>query len=156
MTDAAALLAALAARGWTIGTAESLTGGGLVAALVDVPGASAVVRGGVVAYATDLKAGVLGVDQDLLERTGPVDPDVARWMAEGARTVLGVDVGVATTGVAGPDPQDGVEVGTVFIAVAVPSGVTVEPLTLTGSRDDIRRETTRRAIALCARAIAVP
>ncbi|GAA3622331.1 CinA family protein [Microbacterium awajiense] len=156
MTDAAALLAALAGRGWTIGTAESLTGGGLVAALVDVPGASAVVRGGVVAYATDVKAGVLGVDQDLLERAGPVAPDVARWMAEGARTVLGVDVAIATTGVAGPDPQGGAEVGTVFVAVAVPTGVTVEPLKLSGSRQEIRSETTRRAIALCARVIAAP
>ncbi len=149
MTLAAEVLRSLGRRGWSIGTAESLTGGLLVAALVDVPGASAHVRGGVVAYATDLKATALGVDPVLLEERGPVDRTVAAQMAEGARRTLGADVGVATTGVAGPDAQGGHPVGTVFAAVATPVGTAVAALQLAGSRDDIRRATVRCALELC-------
>ncbi|WP_127472598.1 CinA family protein [Microbacterium sulfonylureivorans] len=148
MTLAADVLEALGSRGWTIGTAESLTGGLVIATLVDVPGASAHVRGGVVAYATDLKAAALGVDQDLLDRAGSVDATVAQQMAEGARRVLGADVGVSTTGVAGPDPQDGLPVGTVFIAVSTPSGGAVRALRLAGSRGAIRASTVDSALEL--------
>lgn len=91
----------------TVAVAESLTGGRVAAALTAVPGASAVLRGSVTAYATDLKASVLGVDPALLSRSGAVDPEVARQMAVGVRRVCGADVGIATTGVAGPDEQDG-------------------------------------------------
>ncbi|WP_396134545.1 CinA family protein [Cellulomonas sp. ATA003] len=107
LSDAAALVAALAAHGRSVAVAESLTGGMVTAAVVDVPGASRVLRGGVVAYATDLKAQLLGVDRALLARVGAVDPGVAGEMAQGVRARLGADVGLATTGVAGPDPQDG-------------------------------------------------
>jgi nicotinamide-nucleotide amidase len=117
---ASQVLAAAAARGLTLGVAESLTGGLVVAALVGVPGASAVLRGGVVAYATDLKAALLGVDGDLLAARGAVDPDVAGQMALGVRRATGADVGLATTGVAGPDPQDGHPPGLVYVAVAAP------------------------------------
>ncbi|MDY0909244.1 CinA family protein [Microbacterium sp. CFBP9034] len=153
MTLAGDVLAALGDRGWTIGTAESLTGGLVVASLIDVPGASAHVRGGVVAYATDLKHTTLGVDRALLQAVGPVHADVAQAMAEAARRVLGADVGVATTGVAGPDPQDGQPVGTVFTAVATPAGSTVAALRLHGTRDEIRAETVRLVLELCLRAI---
>jgi nicotinamide-nucleotide amidase len=124
VTDAATALAALQGRGWTLAVAESLTGGALADAFVRVPGASAVLVGAVVAYATPLKASLLGVDRALLDREGPVHPDVAAQMAEGVRRVLAVDgrpadVGVATTGVAGPEPQGGRPVGTVFAGVAV-------------------------------------
>jgi nicotinamide-nucleotide amidase len=124
VTAAAEVLALLRARGLTLAVAESLTGGALCDAFVSVPGASAVLRGGVVAYATPVKASVLGVDAALLEREGPVHPDVARAMADGVRRALAVagrpaDVGVATTGVAGPEPQGGRPVGTVFAGVAV-------------------------------------
>src|SRR6185369_8134485 len=118
--DAAGLLAALAARGETLAVAESLTGGLLAATIVDVPGASAAFRGGFVVYATDLKATLAGVDRDLLASRGPVDPDVAVALAVGARERCGADWGLATTGVAGPDPQDGVPVGTVFVGIAGP------------------------------------
>ena len=104
----------LIARGQTIAAAESLTGGLVAAALTSVPGSSAAFRGGVVAYATDLKAAVLGVPDDLLERRGAVDAAVAEAMAEGARTRMWTTVGVATTGVAGPDPAEGKPVGTVY------------------------------------------
>lgn len=114
---AARVVRALTARGESVATAESLTGGLLAAALTSVPGASAVVRGGIVAYATDLKATLLGVPAELLARTGPVDPEVARAMAAGAAARCTATWGLATTGVAGPDPQGGVPVGTVYVAV---------------------------------------
>ena len=107
----------LTEHGRTVAVAESLTGGLVVAALVGVPGASKVVRGGVVAYMTDLKASLLGVDADLLARVGAVHGDVALAMARGVAVLLGADYGVATTGVAGPDPQDGHPVGEVWTAV---------------------------------------
>jgi nicotinamide-nucleotide amidase len=106
------------AQGLTLAVAESLTGGQLAAALTAVPGASAVFRGSVTAYATDLKASVLGVDAALLAKHGAVHEEVARQMAGGVRRLCGADLGVATTGVAGPDPQDGRPVGTVFVACA--------------------------------------
>lgn len=147
MTDAAAVLSRLAARGWTVAVAESLTGGLVVAELVSVPGASRVLRGGVVAYATDVKRDVLGVDAELLDAVGAVDTAVARQMAEGVRRVLGADVGIATTGVAGPEPQDGKPVGTVCIAVATPDAVTTGAEMFTGDRDAIRRAATEAALA---------
>ena len=148
MTDAAALLTRLGARGWTVATAESLTGGLVSASLISVPGASAVVRGAVVVYATDLKRSLLGVDAELLARVGAVDAEVARQMAEGVRTRLGADVGLATTGVAGPDPQDGQPVGTVFVAVATPDRTRVAALSLAGSRHEIRAAAADAVIAL--------
>ncbi len=114
---AARVVTALLARGETVATAESLTGGLVVGTLTTVPGSSAVVRGGIVAYATELKTGLLGVPAELVARTGPVDPDVARAMAAGAAARCGATWGVATTGVAGPEPQGGVAVGTVYVAV---------------------------------------
>ncbi len=153
MTDAAALIARLIERGWTVGVAESLTGGMVVAELVSVPGASAVVRGGVVAYATEVKHTLLGVDADLLAASGAVHPEVARQMAEGVRGALAgadaaTDVGIATTGVAGPDPQDGQPVGTVYVAVSTPERTNVGRLALTGTRDEIRRQSVDAALEL--------
>lgn len=149
--SATLLLERLGELGWTIAVAESLTGGLVVSSLVDVPGASRVVRGGVVAYATDLKHALLGVDQALLDAHGAVHPRVARQMARGVRDVLGrdgvaADVGIATTGVAGPDQQDGQPVGTVHIAVSTPLGTRVDSLVIAGDRERIRRETAHLAI----------
>jgi len=138
---AAQVVHAFAARGLTLAVAESLTGGLVVAELVSVPGASAVVRGGVVAYATELKHELLGVDAALLAAGGPIQAAVAEQMASGARLRLGADVGLATTGVAGPDPQDGHPPGEVWIAVASSTGVRSVRLELGGDRDAIRRET---------------
>jgi nicotinamide-nucleotide amidase len=138
---AADLLAGLRERGWTVATAESLTGGLVATTLVDVPGASRSMRGAVVAYATDVKASVLGVDADLLAAHGAVHPEVARQMAERVRGVLGADVGLATTGVAGPDAQDGLSPGTVHVAVATPGGTVVRTLALSGDRAAIRSAT---------------
>jgi len=146
------LIAQLTARGETVAVAESLTGGLVVATLVDVPGASAVVRGGVVAYATPIKHGLLGVDADLLAANGAVDPEVARQMASGARTALSIDGvpatwGISTTGVAGPDPQDGAAVGTVFVGIASAAGATAYELHLDGDRDAIRHATVSELLA---------
>lgn len=123
---AADLVRLLTARGETLAVAESLTGGAVLDAVVGVPGASACLRGGVVAYARDVKASVLGVPVELLERCGAVHPDVAEAMAAGARRVLGADHGLATTGVAGPEPQDGVAPGTAYVALRTPLGHWVE------------------------------
>ncbi|ANJ28920.1 CinA family protein [Agromyces aureus] len=157
--DAAAeLVALLTARGLSIAVAESLTGGLVVAELVRVPGASAVVHGGVVAYATPVKQSVLGVPAELLAREGAVHPDVAAAMAEGVRRVLAVDgvpaaVGVSTTGVAGPDPQDGKRPGLVFVAVSLGNRTEVRELALQGGRDEIRRATVDAAVAMAVEAV---
>ncbi len=129
----------------TIAVAESLTGGLLVAELIRTPGASATVLGGIVAYDTELKHTLLGVDAGLLAEHGAVHPEVARQMAVGVRASArrrgagGATSGFATTGVAGPDPQDGIEAGTVFLGFAVGDRVEAIPLTLTGGRAAIRR-----------------
>lgn len=145
---ASRLLAAAAARGWTIGVAESLTGGLVTAALVSVPGASRVLRGGVVAYATDLKAGLLGVDADLLAERGAVDEAVAAQMAAGVREATGADVGLATTGVAGPEPQDGHAAGVVFVAVSTPAASEVYRLDLDGDRGQVIADSARGVLEL--------
>jgi nicotinamide-nucleotide amidase len=147
-TAAAQVVARLAAGGRTLAVAESLTGGLLAARVVDVPGASAVLRGGVVAYATDLKHRLLGVDPDLLADRGAVDQDVAEQMAAGVRDRLGADWGLATTGVAGPDAQDGKLPGTVYVAVAGPGSARARGLRLTGVRAEIRAGTVDAALEL--------
>ena len=130
----------------TIGTAESLTGGAVAAAIVDVPGASDCLEGGVVSYSHAVKEKTLGVSHDLLEAKGAVHPEVARAMARGARAALGVDWAVSTTGVAGPEPHDGQAVGTVYIAVSGPRGEDHRELHLDGGRAAIRRETVSHAV----------
>ena len=144
----------LLARGETVAVAESLTGGALGAALTAVPGVSSTFRGGVVAYATDLKAALLGVDAGLLAERGPVDADVAAAMAAGARARLWATYGLATTGVAGPDPQAGHPPGEVHLAVAGPGGTRHERLQLTGDRAAVRSATVRRALLLAAEVVA--
>jgi nicotinamide-nucleotide amidase len=144
---AARIVSVLGERGETLATAESLTGGMLGAAITAVPGASVVYRGGVIAYATELKAVLLGVPPHLLARHGPVHPGVAAAMAAGARDRLGATWGLATTGVAGPDPVDGFPPGTVHIAASAALGVT-RRLALAGDRDQVRRDTVDQALTL--------
>ncbi len=147
------LIAALRRLGWTVAAAESLTGGLVTAELTGVPGASAVVRGGVVSYATQVKRSVLGVDGFLLDSGGAVQAQVAREMASGVRCVVGADLGLATTGVAGPDPQDGQPVGRVFVAAAWQDAEgtvrdDVRMADLTGARAQIRAQTVRLVLDL--------
>lgn len=154
------VIAALVARGATVGTAESLTGGLVCAELTSVPGSSAVVRGGVVSYAVPVKADVLGVAPDLLERQGAVDPAVAVQMAVGARRLLAVDYAIATTGSAGPDPDPGgpmtgpVAPGRGFVAVAGPEGEVVAGFAVEGEdRAGVRRYAVDAALALLGRVL---
>ena len=146
--NAAKALGLLEAREWKLALAESLTGGLLADAFVQVPGASKVLRGSVVAYATDVKHSVLGVEEDLLAQVGPVNPEVALAMAVGAANQLGADVALATTGVAGPDEQDGNAVGTVFIALVTPIGSDVRALQLSGDRASIRNQAVEEAVSM--------
>ena len=145
---AAAAVHSLVERRETLAVAESLTGGLVAATIVDIPGVSLVFRGGLVVYATDLKHSLAGVPQELLQARGPVDPDVALALAEGARRRCGADWGLATTGVAGPEPQGGQPVGTVFVAVAGPAGATVRRLDLDGGRAAVRSGTVSQALEL--------
>jgi nicotinamide-nucleotide amidase len=132
----------------TVAVAESLTGGLVAAALTDIPGISATFRGGVVAYPTEMKARLLGVDSRLLARHGAVHPQVAVGMADGVRSRLLASFGVATTGVAGPDPQDGQPVGTVHIAVSAADDTVVRTIALSGDRAEIRRLAVEHALGL--------
>ncbi|AXT85199.1 competence protein [Aeromicrobium sp. A1-2] len=141
MTSAADAVDALRSARATVATAESLTGGLVCATLVGVAGASDVVLGGIVAYAPTAKTDLLGVAEGLIAERGTVDADVAAAMASGARDRFGATYGLATTGVAGPDPSEGKPVGTVHVAVAGPGGVETRRLELSGDRDTIRSET---------------
>jgi nicotinamide-nucleotide amidase len=152
-TLAASALAALRDRGHTLAVAESLTGGQVVSTLVDVPGASQVLVAGVVAYASDRKSALLGVPTELLERVGAVHPDVARAMARGVRERAAADWGVATTGVAGPDPQDGMDPGTAHVAVSSADGEWALPLRLRGDRAVVRTLVTATVLDLLRRAV---
>lgn len=140
------MLAALTARGHTLATAESLTGGLLAAAVTDVPGASRAYLGGVVSYATRVKTDLVGVPAALVAEHGVVSAACAGAMAEGVRALLDTTYGLSTTGVAGPDLQEGHPAGTVFIGVAGPTGTTTLGLELTGGRDDVRRATCAAAL----------
>lgn len=152
--SAAAIIQALRERGWKLAVAESLTGGALTSEFVSVPGASDVLLGGVVAYNTALKHELLGVTRALLEQQGAVDPEVAAQMAGGVRAKLaakcGVDedivVGISTTGVAGPDIQDGKPVGTVFIGISLPGSESVIAELFDGDRAAIRQATVKACI----------
>jgi len=148
------LVEVLKRRGETLATAESLTGGMVGAALTDVPGVSAVYRGGVIVYATDLKAKLAGVPDELLAAVGPVHPDTAAALATGVRERLDATYGLATTGVAGPDPQAGVEAGTVYVAAAGPEAVEVRKLELSGDRTAIRRGSVQAVLELAAALVA--
>jgi nicotinamide-nucleotide amidase len=138
----------LLAGGATLAVAESLTGGALGATITGVPGVSATFRGGVTAYATELKARLLGVDADLLAAVGAVDREVALAMAEGVRDRLGATWGLATTGVAGPDPQDGHPPGEVHLAVAGPGVPRAVRLMAVGDRAAVRDSAVEAALVL--------
>lgn len=150
---AVAAVSVLLARGWTLATAESLTAGLLASTIAGVPGASAVLRGGLVVYATDLKHELAGVPREILARHGAVSGETARALAAGAARRCGADVGVGLTGVAGPDLQEGKPAGTVHVGVSVPG---VDPwsveLSLPGDRGAVRRGACAAALELVVRA----
>jgi nicotinamide-nucleotide amidase len=136
--DLAALVETLRERGETVATAESLTAGLVAAVLTSVPGSSAVVRGGLVVYATPLKADLAGVSATDLAEHGPVHPLIAAQLARGARRTCGASWGLGLTGVAGPDPQDGVEPGVVHLGVSGAAGTAVHTIEVDGNRHQVR------------------
>jgi PncC family amidohydrolase len=145
----ARVLELLVRHGRTVSVAESITGGMIGAALTTVPGASAAFRGGVIVYATELKHLLLAVPADLLEREGAVDPRVAAAMASGVRALARSSYGLAVTGVAGPDPQDGKPVGTVHIALSGPGDrLWRRDPVLAGDRAEIRAQAVRESVDL--------
>ena len=149
------VLEAARERGLTLGTAESCTGGLIAKRITDVPGAASVFKGGVVSYHCEVKAGMLGVSQQLLDQRGAVCAEVAQQMALGARQALGCDLAVSVTGVAGPDPDDwGNPVGLVYAALAAPDGCQVKQLHLAGTgarRDRIRTLAANHALDMARR-----
>lgn len=147
-TDVVEVHRLLAERGGSVAVAESLTGGMLGAALTSMAGASATFRGGVLVYSTDLKETLGGVPGPLLDAEGAVSAEVAAAMAAGVRDRTGATYGVALTGVAGPDLQEGHPAGTVFVAVAGPSGGQVRSLRLPGDRAAIRAGTVDAALEM--------
>jgi len=156
--EASAVIAQAVAKGISLAVAESLTGGAVAADLVSIPGASAVFRGGIVAYDPVIKHDLLEVDAAALASGGAVTALVATQMAEGVAKRLSSDFAVATTGVAGPDPEpvSGQMPGTVFIAVAGTAlGTLVRELSLTGDRAEIRAKATRAALQALADGIAI-
>ncbi|WP_370864736.1 CinA family protein [Nocardioides agariphilus] len=151
---AARTLEVLRARGATLATAESLTGGRLASLVTAVPGASDVFRGGVVAYATDVKVEVLGVPVAVVERYGVVSPECASEMARAVRALMGATYGLSTTGVAGPDSQEGKPVGTVYVGLAGPDGSTAAvALELVGDRAAIQDRTCLEALDCLVRTV---
>ncbi|MFL6045939.1 MAG: CinA family protein [Propionibacteriaceae bacterium] len=152
---AARVLVELTRRGQTLASAESLTGGMLGALLTDVPGASASYVGGVISYATSLKTTLAGVDPATLAELGPVAARTAAEMARGVANRCNADWGLATTGVAGPDAQDGHPVGQVFIAVSYHAGelLRVKELWLQGNRAEIREQAAAAGLELLAEAL---
>ncbi len=148
--EAAEALALLRAADSTLATAESLTGGRLAAAVTSVPGASASYLGGFVTYATELKESLLGVPSEVVEQYGVVSGECVRAMAAGCRLATGATYALATTGVAGPDSQEGKPVGTVFVGLSGPAGETVLTMELIGDRHRIQDRACREALsALC-------
>lgn len=146
----AATLRLLEDRGETLATAESLTAGLVSATIAEVPGASAVLRGGLAAYAGDVKIDVLGVGAGLVQRHGVVSAECAEAMATGANRLFGTDWAVSTTGVAGPTEQEGKPVGTVFLAVAHRERVRSREVHLSGDRAAIRDGATAAVLELLA------
>lgn len=138
-----------ALQGYTLVTAESCTGGGIGAELTEVPGSSAVYKGGIISYTNDVKIAQLGVDSVVLEKCGAVSEEVARQMAIGARERLCADYAVSVTGLAGPDGDDfGNPVGTVYVGFSSNREVTVRKYQFCGNRKEIRDQTIRVALEL--------
>ena len=154
MSDAHSVVAELLSRGWVIACGESLTAGLVSSQLAQVPGCSAVLRGGVVAYQRQVKEQVLAVSPQALA-AGLVSREVAIALAAGAKQVMGAHVGIGTTGAAGPDPHDGAEPGSAWIAVVLPEGEPwTQELHLEGDRQSIREQVAAAAVALARSALA--
>lgn len=149
----AALVASAIAKNVTVATAESLTAGMVAATIAEVPGASAMLQGGVIAYQNSVKEKQLGVSAALLASRGAVDPEVACGMALGACLAVGARLGISTTGVAGPEPHQGKAVGLVYIGVALDGVAHAQEFHFDGDREAIRVQATQAALTLVAEAV---
>ncbi len=149
MTVAEKLVELLKARGLRCATAESCTGGGIGSAITAVPGSSAVYLGGVVSYANEVKSGVLGVSKDTLATVGAVSPETAAQMAEGVRRLVGADLAVSVTGIAGPDGgSDDKPVGLVWFGLASAAGTRTEKAIFAGDRARVREQAVVHALGM--------
>lgn len=148
------VLARLGQLGLSLATCESVTGGGIGWVLTSVPGASAVFRGGLITYASDLKCTLAGVDAEQVAAHGVINELTARQMAAGARRVCRADVAVSVTGTAGPDGEDGTPPGCVWLCVQTPTRTLVRQLSLHGGRAEIRRASVRAGFELVVDALA--
>ena len=143
------LIRTLIAKGKTLATAESCTGGGIGHALTAVPGSSAAYKGGVISYTNAVKEAVLGVPHAILETKGAVSEETAKAMAEGVRKVIGADIGISVTGIAGPDSDgSGKPVGLVYIGAANDEKTTVREFIFIGTREEVRQQAVQEAIDL--------
>lgn len=148
------LASALRRRGWSCATAESCTGGGIALAITSIAGSSDYMHGGIVAYSNAVKHDLLAVQQSTLDSVGAVSESCAREMARGVRTALGTDVGISSTGIAGPGGATARKpVGLVYIAVSTPETEDVRELRLNGTRQQVMQESTRLALELTISAI---
>jgi nicotinamide-nucleotide amidase len=148
------VIGTLVARGETVATCESVTGGLVSGTLTDVPGASQVLRGGLITYATDLKTALAGVDAAVIATSGVVSAAVAAAMAQGVRRVCRADWGIGVTGVAGPGPSDGVPAGTVWLGLAGPAGCRTQQVQVAGTRGEVRAAAVGAALTLLADGLA--
>lgn len=137
-------------RGWTLATVESCTGGLVAAAITSIPGSSNVFKGGMVPYSVEMKIDLLGVDQGMISASGVVSEGTAEQMALSIMGRMGANMGIATTGVAGPEPMDNRPPGTVIVAVAYgdPAHIISRTFCFTGDREHIRRQATDAALSL--------
>lgn len=146
---AQALLQALEARGWTLATAESCTGGGIGHCLTAIPGSSRIYRGGIISYTDAVKHAVLGVPQETLDTYTAVSRETAEAMARGGRQIIGADAALSVTGLAGPDGDGtGRPVGLVYIGCATPHAILVQQWHFSGDRSAVRAQAVERALKL--------
>ncbi len=154
MVTTEGLVGDLGSRGITLATAESLTGGELASLITSIPGASTTFLGGVISYATEVKTDLLSVDRETVDGAGVVSAECAAAMATGVRDLLKADIGLSTTGVAGPTPQENKPVGLAYVAVAHDDDVQVREVNAEGSRSEVRRTVVSTAMELLGETVA--
>lgn len=142
------LIQKLGQRHLTISVAESLTGGLVAASLTQIPGASAVFKGGIIAYGDEIKQQVLKVDPALITKFTSISEPVVQSMATNVREIMNTDIGIATTGVAGPDKSDGFAPGIVFVAISIGDHKICQKLELVGDRTQIRDQSVNEIFKL--------
>ena len=150
-TLSSTIVESLKSKGESLSVAESITGGALTSEIVSVPGASHILRGSIVAYSVEIKMRELSVPQELIDRAGVVSEEVALGMADGIRARMNTTWSIASTGVAGPGPHQGIAAGTVWLAIVGPNTRETVKLALEGDRETVRRGAVESALGVFAR-----